>query len=140
MKFKSRTKSISNRSVLFGGVAGILTALIIGLLLLTGLSSVLIKGTIKESAVGILLHIIRAIATLVGVLIGTGLVKEKIVVTSGAITLGYLLILLCLGVVIYDTSFRSFVQSAMSVAFGGTAACMFRLKLHNKPIRMKKMR
>ena len=140
MKFKFRTARLSNHSVAFGSTIGILISLVISMLMMTGMTSLLISGRTGENVVGVSVFAIRAIAVLVGVIIGTSILKEKYVVAAGVISLGYLLLLTGFGIVLYDESFKGFGLSAISAALGGAVGCIFRLKLQNKPLGKKKIR
>lgn len=140
MKLKSRTGMLSGNSVISGTVIGVILALLISLLLMTGMTSFAVNGSISEKGAGVSMCLIRTIAVLAGVLVGTGIIKEKCVITAGAITLGYLLLLAGVGIVLYDESFKDFGLSAIFASLGGTIGCLFRLKLQNKPLGKKKIR
>lgn len=140
MKMKSRQISMSNHSTVFGVGIGIVTAFIISFLLLAGLTSILVSGGLGEGMTGPLVFSIRTISLIVGVLVGTGFVKGKCIIYAGAITLGYMVLLAGLGIVIYDGSFENFGLSIISMVLGGVFGCLIRLKLQNKPQRMKKFK
>ena len=140
MKPKLRRQMISNHATMFGVGIGIVISFVLSMLLLAGVTSLLVSGGVGESLTGTFVFAIRTIALLVGVLIGTGFIKEKCVFVAGIITLSYLILLTGLGVVLYDGSFKAFGVSITSILLGGASGCLIRLKLQNKPQRVKRIR
>ena len=140
MKSKNRSLKFSDKSTVYGVIVGAVAAMITGVLIMTGVTSLLIHSRVREHIVGLSIFLIRVIATLVGVMIGTNLTKEKTIVTSGAISAAFLVILTGLGIIFYDESFRDLGLCVLSIMIGGVIGCLFRLKLQNKPIGKKKIR
>ena len=138
MKFKSRTTS--GGSIVFGTSIGVVAAVFISLILTSGMTSLALGGRIEGKLFDALIFAIRLIAMFTGVILGTGLIKEKCVVTTGVISVLYLLLLAGVGIAFYDGSFCGFGFSLVSVVLGGAFGCLFRLKLHNKPQRKKIIR
>ncbi len=140
MKFKSRTAVSFNNSVVFGVLLGAVAALIISMILTTGMTSLVLGGRLNDRLLQIFIFVIRLISVFIGVLLGTGLIGEKWIVITGVISVLYLLLLAGVGIVFYDGSFQGFGVSLISVVLGGAAGCLVRLKLQNKPQRKKKIR
>ena len=140
MKFKSRIAVSFNNSFVFGVLLGAVAALIISIILTTGMTSLVLGGGLNDRLLQIFIFVIRLISVFIGVLLGTGLIGEKWIVTTGLISVLYLLLLAGVGIVFYDGSFRGFGVSLISVVLGGDAGCLVRLKLQNKPQRKKKIR
>ncbi len=138
MKPKTKIASSKNKSIAFGASIGIGIAMILSVMLSAGATSLVMKGSIQESAFSIFAFFVRAIAILVGALIGTQLIKEKCLLTIGIIALGYLILLLALGIVVYDGSFRGFGMGVISVITGGAIGCIVRLKSQNRSRRVGK--
>lgn len=137
---KSNRLSKSNHTTVFGVGVGIIVSLVISMLLLTGVTSLIVDGKLNENVVAFFTFATRVIALLVGVLIGTGLIKQKHIIFAGVIALGYLIILITLGIVLYDGSFRNFGSGIVSVLLGSGAGCLIRLKLQNRPQRAKRIK
>lgn len=140
MKFKSRTAVSFNNSFVFGVLLGAVAALIISIISTAGMTSLVLGGGLNDRLLQIFIFVIRLISVFIGVLLGTGLIGEKWVVTTGTISVLYLLLLVGAGIVFYDGSFRGFGVSLISVVLGGGAGCLVRLKLQNKPQKKKKIR
>ena len=139
MKFKFRTEVSTNNSVVLGISLGIVAALIISLLLTTGMTSLVLGGKMNERLLQVFIFAIRSIALFVGVILGTALTREKYIAATGAITVGYMLLLMGLGIAVYDGTFCGFGSSVISIAVGAAVGYLFRLKLQNKPRRKKRI-
>lgn len=109
-------------------VIGIVAASIISVLLTVGLTSLIMNGTVGESATGPYIFLIRTVATGIGCLVGTMLMKGKYLLIAGAIALGYLAVLVGMGIVLYEGSFNNILSGALSVLLGGVLACLVVLK------------
>lgn len=140
MKFKPRTAVSFNNSVVLGVFLGAVAALIISIIFTTGMTSLILGGGLNDGLLQIFIFVIRLISVFIGVLLGTGMIGEKWIVTTGVISVLYLLLLAGVGIVFYDGSFQGFGVSLISVVLGGGAGCLVRLKLQSKPKRKKKIR
>lgn len=140
MKLKARLPVASNRTATVGTLAGIITAFAISLILVAAITGLVTGNKFPEGSLGLPVFIVRTVAVLVGALVGTGLAKEKCIVTVGIITAGYLVLLLGLGIVMYNGSFKSFGSGLLSTIAGGAVGCLIRLKLQNRPKRGRKIR
>lgn len=140
MKIKSHMTVLSGNSGSLGVIAGVLVSFIISALLISGVTSLMMRGKCFEEIVEILIFAIRMLAVLAGVLVGTSIVRDKCIVNAGAISFAYLLALAGVGIVLYDGSLKGFGLCAISVVLGGVAGCLFRLKLQNKTSGKKKNR
>lgn len=109
-------------------VIGIVAATIISVLLTVGLTSLIMNGTIGEVTTGPYIFIIRTVASAIGCLVGTTLMKGKYLFIAGAIALGYLAVLVGMGIILYDGSFNNILSGAVSVLLGGVIACVAVLK------------
>lgn len=138
MKIKSR--KTPGGSVVFGTSVGAVAAIIISLLITMGMTSLALSGQLEGNLLDMFIFAIRLIAAFAGVMLGTGLIKEKCIATTGVISILYLLFLAGIGIVFFDGSFQGFGLSLISVVLGGAIGCLFRLKLQNKPQRKKKIR
>ena len=140
MKFKPRTAVSFNNSVVLGVFLGAVAALIISIIFTTGMTRLVLGGGLNDGLLQIFIFVIRLISVFIGVLLGTGMIGEKWIVTTGVISVLYLLLLAGVGIVFYDGSFQGFGVSLISVVLGGGAGCLVRLKLQSKPKRKKKIR
>ena len=138
MKLKTRAGSSSGRSIVFISAVGIIIALTLSFFLSAGLTSLVMSNKLSESSTSPFTFAIRTVAVLAGALIGTVFAKDKYFVNIGIIALGYLIILLGLGITLYDGSFQNFGTGILSVIVGGSIGYLIRLKSQNKTRRTKK--
>lgn len=137
---KTRTMSGANRSTAFAVAVGLGVSLVIMLLLSVGMTSLLVNGRAAEGTMDWLVFVIRLVAVLLGTLVGSGIVNEKLLLSVGLIVLGNLFLLLGMGIVIYDGSFNNFGAGVVSIIIGGILSFLIRLKLQNKPRRAKRIK
>ena len=140
VKLKTRLPVISNRTATVGAITGIMIALVISLVLITALSYLTTSGKFPETSLGWSVFTVRAVAVLMGALVGTALSKDKSVITIGIIVVGYLALLLGFGIIIYDSSFQNFGSGVISAVLGGVIGCLIRIKSQNKPRRVRKIK
>lgn len=140
MKLKKRVSALSSHTTVIGMSAGIICAFLMSLLFLAGMTSLIMSGKIADGTANILIFALRTIGVLVGVLIGTGVIKEKCLITSVYIVLGYLIILIASCILIYDGVFSRLVLGVISAITGGALGCLIRLKLQNSQRRTRKNR
>ena len=114
-------------------IIGIIAALIISVLLSAGVTSLIINGTISESAAVPYIFMIRTVAAGIGCLIGVILIKGKYLLIAGMIALGYLAVLVGMGIILFDGSFDNCLSGAFSVLLGAVFACLIVLKPLKKP-------
>ena len=106
---------------------GLLVSLIISVGLTIGLTSLIQNGKLSENG-ATPVFIIRLIATLAGGLLGAGLFGKKFLPVIGAISAGYLIVLLAMGIILFDGSFHKLWMGALSVAVGAAIAILIKLK------------
>ena len=107
---------------------GIIVASLVSFLLLVGLTSLIVNGTVNEGVVGAIAFAIRTVAAAIGCVDGMVLMKEKYLFITGATALGYMSVLLGLGIALFDGSFKNILSGAVSVLLGGALACFVVLK------------
>ena len=140
MKIKTHLPVASNRTTTVGIFAGIIAALIMSFTSIIALTSLVRNHNFLESSLELSVFLVRMVAVLLGVLIGTGLIKERCIVVAGIVAAGYLVLLLALGILIYDGSFENFGTGVLSTVIGSVLGGLIRLKLQNKPSRSKKIK
>lgn len=140
MKLKSRMRVTQSQSAMVGALIGIVISLAISLIFVVAMTSMVINNKFVERSLGWSIFVVRMISALVGTLVGTGLAKEKCAITIAIITVGYLVVLIGLGIVIFDESFKNFGAGLVSTIFGGIVGFLIRLKLQNKPRRSRKIK
>ncbi len=119
--------SAGKKSMLFCIGMGLVTALSISAVLTIGLTSLIQNGKLNENGMAGV-FIIRVIATLAGGLLAAGLSDKKFLPVIGAVSAGYLVFLLGIGIVWFDGSFHKLWQGILSVGIGTAIACLTRLK------------
>lgn len=116
------------RSIGISVLIGVAMALAVSGLLSVGLTSLLMNGHVELNGTVIIVFLIRALSVLAGGLLASALSEGKHLAVIGLVAVGYLLILLGLGIVLYDGSFRNFGGGVLSAAAGGASACLIKLK------------
>ena len=67
-------------------------------------------------------------AVLIGGLLGAGLSKDKYLIVISAVALGYIIVLLALGIILFDVSINNIGTGVLSVAIGAGIALLIKLK------------
>ena len=140
VKTKTHLPVATNRTTTVGAVIGIVISFVMSLILIAGITGLVTGNKLSEGSLVWLVFVVRIVTVMVGALIGTGLAKEKCVITAGIIVAGYSALLLSLGIVIYDEAFQNFGAGLLSVIIGGAIGYLIRLKLQNKPRRGRKIK
>lgn len=124
-----------------GAIAiGIGFSVLITLLITAGLAALIISSKLQESTVGIIVAIIRAIAVFLGVMITTKIKQDKILQSTGIVAGLYVLIILGLGILLYDGSFNSFGIGLLSILVGALAAYLIRIKPNKRKHTSRRIR
>lgn len=103
---------------------GVIVALLLGLLLTALLTNLTLNGGLREEGAGIFIFAVRFISVLVGALIAGVILKEKYLPLVGFTALGYLLVLLGIGIVFFDGSFKHFLSGVGSTLLGGVVSIL----------------
>lgn len=111
-------------AAVIGGVIAIIISIGISMLA----ANLLLNGRIGETAVGILTFVARLLSVVLGCLIGTNLHKEKCIQTVAVICAVYLIVLIAMGIILFDGSFHQFGAGLLSVIAGGAIACLIKLR------------
>ena len=135
MKQKNHASILTGRSAVFCVVIGVAAAAITTALLSAGLTSLVMRGTITEKTTSAFVFAIRLLAVLLGSLVGASLSGGKILPIVGLVTGVYTVILLSVGIAVYDGSFHNFGPGVISAILGGIIACLIKLKPQMKPKR-----
>jgi len=128
---KIRIGTKGQKSLIVSVEIGSAVSLIVTALLSAIAASLTINGGIKEEQMKLCSFAIRMVAVFAGGVVGGGIVKEKSFAAIGLIALAYLSVLVGIGVAVYESSFYGFGSGVGSVAAGGAAACILRLKPSN---------
>lgn len=112
---------------------GIGVTMLLLVLLSAGLTSLVLNGQVSEESTYIYVFAIRVVSVLLGCLVTSFMVKEKIIFMIGCTVLGCLLVLLGFGIVMFDMSFQNFGMGLLSVLIGGITAYFIKINpLGNK--------
>ena len=128
MKHNDHIRKKGGRATWLTVLIGVGVALACSALMSAGLTSLVMNGHVELKDTAVVVFIIRALSALVGGLLASSLTKEKFLLVIGLTAAGYLLVLLGLGITVFDGSFRNFGGGVLSAIAGGTSACMIRLK------------
>lgn len=140
MKLPLHTANANGNAFIRGITIGTVIAAAISFLLSMGLTSLIAKGSISESSPGVYIFIIRSLSVLAGCLLATWIVKEKNLQIIGIVSCLYLLILLGVGIIMYDGSFHNFGLGLLSVILGGGIACIIKLIPQKKKYHLPKFK
>jgi len=105
-------------------ITGVVIALVLSFLLTALMGNLILNGHFGENIAQASIFVIRAVSVLVGALIGGLLLKQHYLKLVGFITAGYFVVLIGIGIVFYDGSFKSFLLGVVSVLVGGVAALL----------------
>lgn len=139
MKRNKLQSSKAGRSLTGVIMAGVIIATLLSLLLSALMSSFVLSGRLQEGSVRAVSFIIRLISVFAGALIGGVLSKEKYLLQVGLTALGYMLVLIGTGIVIYNGSFRHFLSGAGSVLIGAVSAFLILQKQNTKGHKITKI-
>ena len=106
---------------------GTLVSLIISVLLSVVLTSLIGKGSLNENQL-LDVFLIRMIAVLIGGILGAEISNQKPLPVIGVISAAYLLVLLAIGILLFNGSIRNFGISVLSVFAGMIGALVIKLK------------
>ena len=109
-------------------VIGVLCAVIISAGLTALLGNLVHNGSVGESAICYAIFMIRALSVTIGALVGTGLANEKLLPVIGAISGGYLVAMMAVGIAFFGGTFNEFGSGLISAVVGGVASGLIRLK------------
>ena len=129
-----------DRTITMGVLLGLICTFAVSMILLCVISHLSIKGRLEESTANISVFVIRLASALSGVLVGSALIKNKVLIVSGIITVCYILLLASACVICYDSTFCGFGLGVVSVFLGGISGVVIRLKLQKNTIRLRKMK
>ena len=121
MKGNKHKKSTTGRTNTSAIAIGVAIAILLSALLTAGVTSLVLKGSLRESVAGAVVFLIRGLSVLAGALVAGGIKKGKYLQITGFTALGYMVILLGLGIALYD---GSFFGGVISVLLGGAVALL----------------
>lgn len=124
---KRRVNPSSNRSLAAGIGVGIAVSVSASLLLTAGLTSLVLKESIKENGTTLYIFAIRALATILGCLVGTGVTSGKYLPVIGGICLFYFITLLAIAIIFFDGMFQMLGLGMLSILVGGIIVCLIKL-------------
>ncbi len=107
---------------------GILSALIFTLLLSAIASSVIQSGKASESITGWLSSAVWAISVFCGAMLSLKLHSEQIWIVSGAIGIGYILLLCAVNILFFEQSFAGIGRGLLSILAGLTIAVLLKVR------------
>lgn len=128
MKRNKHTSTSDRHSLLYATGIGLAITTIVSIILAVILTSLVMRGSIQEGSASTFIFLIRSISALAGCLIGVKIKEEKCLPTIGAIALGYLFILLGVGIAVYNRSFQHFGISVLSIVIGGLVAYLIQVR------------
>lgn len=117
---------------------GIGVSLVLSLLLSLLLTSLTVNGSITEDNGNLLVSAVRGLSVLIGSLIGAGIEKGKYIPVIGITSLGYLLVIMGVGILFYDGGFHGFGSGVISVLIGACVACILKIVRWSRPNRASK--
>lgn len=123
MKIKSVIKK-DERSMATGVAIGVLLSVMISLLLAMGTAGLITNEKLSEGGIHYFTLIITLISGMVGGLVAGKIVGSKYAVVTGLTGLVYLLVLIAVGILIFDGGFNMLWTSAVAIAVGVSISCV----------------
>ena len=123
---KLRVGSKGKISVAVAGMIGAIISLVMSVLLTVALTNLILKGSVEDKTADIFIFAIRTLSVLLGCVAGSLLTDGKLLQVIGLSALGYLLILLATGIVLFDGSFQGFWIGILSVIMGAVVAILIK--------------
>ena len=139
MKFKIRRSTSSKHSVITGTLIGVLSSFVISILMIIGITTLVAGGKIANNVMEIALFMIRTCSVCAGILIAASWVNEKCFVVSAIVALGYLLLLVCLSVIIFDSFLNGILRGVISTVVGAGLGIVIRLKMQGSNKKLRKI-
>lgn len=115
-----------------GIATGVVAALLLSAVMTAVQSNLVSKEMIGMESKGVFAFVIRIISVFIGGILGTALSGGKNLQTIGLIAGGYFVLLLGIGVLLFDGSVRDLFSGLISTLLGGVLACAVRLKPQRK--------
>lgn len=138
MKIKNGIFSPSRSKEVVGVSIGVFCSVVISMVLLSAFVGLSISGRTFGVLEKLTPFAIRFVSVLIGVLVGTGQVKEKWLIISGCIVFGYLCLLILLCIIAFNGIFNGLWTGVLSTIIGGGLGCIIRVKLQNRPLKHRK--
>lgn len=123
MKLKIKKDQTIGSAIVIGWV----TAILITFLLSLGLTSLVLKGSLKAESSGFVVFLIRSLSTLLGCLLAGRIYADKMIPVISGVLIIYLITLIGIGITVFDGSFQSFITGLLSVVIGGMLALILRV-------------
>ena len=127
-------------SIAAGAGIGIITAIVISVLLTMLYSILMMNSTVNETPSAILVFIIRAISVALGGFVAGALTKEHCLPVAGLTATGYLIVIIGMGITVFNGSFNNFGNGLLSALVGSAIPCLQKLKRTNKRRKIAKFR
>ena len=121
---KKGTNMEKGSSALLLGIAAAMVVLLAGIGTLAFLAQ---KETIGVETGMSLTYVVLGISALVGTIIGTATINEKVLLKGSLVVGVYLLFLLCVTALVFKGSYRGIIPGVISVAVGGYAGILLKI-------------
>lgn len=122
-----KARSKNEHSMVIVVVAGSFAAIITSLILILGLTSLMLKGSLNVSVAGVAVFTVRVLSVFVGCLIAGSMYKQKGALVIGSVVVIYLAVIISIGIVAFDGLVENFALGLLSALLGGVFALILRL-------------
>ena len=116
-----------NENMLSCIAAGLFASLVVSVVLMIGLTCLIEKGKLNDNEY-LAVFITRLIATIAGGLLSARLAEKKLLLNVVTTSAAYLLVLLSVGIVLFDGVFDKFWIGVLSVVIGVVIVLLIKLK------------
>ena len=138
---RNKHKMLKIRSSLITtSLIGVVVALLLSTLFIALFSNLILNGAISDSNTRWFVFLSRGIGLFVGTLMAGAILREQYLKLAGLVLAGYLLILVGIGIIFYDGSFKGFASGVTSLALGSVIAFVILQGLTNKRKKRPKIR
>lgn len=128
----NRTNHTGKTMLGYGIGIGVAVSVAVSIGLLLVLTSLLMNKRLSENMMATAMFLVRPLSILIGFLSGSFILKEKKLILAGATVVGYLFVMLALGITAFDGGFHGFGSGVISVLIGGGISCLILLKPKTK--------
>lgn len=111
-----------DKSMTSAAITGIAVTVIISILLLVLVGNLILNGHLSEGSTNMCVFVIRMTSLITGILVAAAIWKKEYLKLVGIVIVGYLLILITIGIVFFDGSFKNIAINALSAVLGGVVA------------------
>jgi len=126
MNTKKSKTSVKQSSVFLQICISVITSIVVSVVLTCIITNLLNKGKLEEKMLSVLTNGIRMFSVMVGCLVGVALSHRKQIMIAGVVSAAYILLLIMIGIILFEASFRKMGTGIISCVAGASAAIIIK--------------